>query len=95
MFGTAAILAGGKSSRMGFDKQMLMEDGKRLLEKVIENGNVLIERRDLEEIRSYCAEQLETLWDEVKRFENPHKYYVDLSPQMYEMKVGLLEKLNF
>lgn len=36
MFGTAAILAGGKSSRMGFDKQMLMEDGKRLLEKVIE-----------------------------------------------------------
>ena len=66
-----------------------------LLEKVIENGNVLIERRDLEEIRNYCAEQLETLWDEVKRFENPHKYYVDLSPQMYEMKVGLLEKLNF
>ena len=36
MFGTAAILAGGKSSRMGFDKQMLMEDGRRLLEKVIE-----------------------------------------------------------
>lgn len=35
MFGTAAILAGGKSSRMGFDKQMLMDDGKRLLEKII------------------------------------------------------------
>jgi len=65
-----------------------------LLEKVIENGEVLIERRDLEEIRQYCADQMETLWDEVKRFENPHRYYVDLSQQMYDMKVGLLEKLN-
>lgn len=36
LFGTAAILAGGKSSRMGFDKQMLMDDGRRLVEKVIE-----------------------------------------------------------
>ena len=36
LFGTAAILAGGKSSRMGFDKQMLMDEGRRLVEKVIE-----------------------------------------------------------
>ena len=44
----------------------------------------------LEEIRSYCAEQLDTLWPEVKRFENPHGYYVDLSDRLWDIRHDLL-----
>ena len=34
LFATAAILAGGKSSRMGFDKQLLTDNNRRILETV-------------------------------------------------------------
>ena len=46
----------------------------------------------LEEIRRYCEEQVETLWDEVKRFDYPHNYYVDLSKKLWDIKYHLLEK---
>ena len=42
------------------------------------------------EIRAYCAEQTDKLWDEVKRFENPHAYYVDLSRKLWEIKQNML-----
>lgn len=54
------------------------------------NGKQVYELPDIEKIRSYCAEQLDTLWDEIKRFENPHKYYVDLSEKLWKIKNGLL-----
>ena len=44
----------------------------------------------LEEIRRYCAEQVDALWDEVKRFDNPHGYYVDLSQKLWDIKYALL-----
>ena len=40
---------------------------------------------------SYCREQVDTLWDEVKRFDNPHTYYVDLSQKLWEIKYRLLK----
>lgn len=43
-----------------------------------------------EEIKRYCGEQLELQWDEVKRFENPHNYYVDLSKKLWDIKHELL-----
>lgn len=43
------------------------------------------------EIQSFCAQQLGTLWSEVRRFENPHKYYVDLSRRLWDIKYKLLD----
>ena len=48
----------------------------------------------LEEIQKYCAEQVDTLWDEVKRFDNPHTYYVDLSQKLWDIKTRLLNEKN-
>ena len=48
----------------------------------------------IEEIKKYCAEQVDTLWDEVKRFDNPHNYYVDLSQKLYDIKAELLNEKN-
>ena len=65
---------------------------KPLLEKIFENGAFIGERRSLEEIRRYCAEQVGTLWDEVTRFENPHGYYVDLSQKLWFEKNAMLSQ---
>lgn len=42
------------------------------------------------EIQAYCRAQVDTLWDTVKRFENPHTYYVDLSQKLFDIKQDLL-----
>ncbi len=63
-----------------------------LRNKIFENGMCLYNERTLEDIKKYCLEQVDTLWDEVKRFENPHTYYVDLSQKLWDEKERLLEK---
>ena len=45
----------------------------------------------IDEIRAFCAESLDTLWSEVMRFENPHKYYVDMSQKLWALREKLLE----
>ncbi|MBQ5658905.1 MAG: hypothetical protein IIV02_05200, partial [Peptococcaceae bacterium] len=42
--------------------------------------------------QQFCKEQIDTLWDEMLRFENPHKYYVDLSQNLWDLKHALLQK---
>lgn len=64
---------------------------KKILVQVFEKGKCVYSRPSLEEIRAYCKDQVDHLWDEVKRFENPHKFYVDLSPKLWEIKQRLLE----
>lgn len=67
---------------------------KRLLIKIFDKGTSVYESPKLSEIKSYCKEQTDTLWDEIKRFENPHKYYVDLSRPLWEMKERLLQEYS-
>jgi len=65
---------------------------KELQVQVFKAGELVYELPSLTEIRRYCLEQVDTLWEEVKRFDNPHKYYVDLSQKLWDVKHGLLEK---
>lgn len=65
---------------------------KEMLVKYIENGKLTVKLPDVNEIRDYCKAQLDTLWDEVTRFENPHTYYVDLSQKLWDIKNSLLNK---
>ena len=57
---------------------------------VFRNGQLVYRRPGLKEIQNYCRAQVDTLWDEVKRFENPHNYYVDLSQKLWDIKQALL-----
>ena len=63
---------------------------KELMVPIFKNGKLVYDMPDLVSIRKHCAEQLDTLWPEVKRFSNPHHYYVDLSRKLWETKQDLL-----
>ena len=65
---------------------------KELMIPIFQNGELVYECPDLQTIRAYCLEQVDTLWDEVKRFENPHNYYVDLSKKLWDIKFDLLRE---
>ena len=63
---------------------------KELLVPIFKNGECVYKSPSIHEIRDYCKAQIMTLWDEVKRFENPHRYYVDLSRKLWDIKQELL-----
>lgn len=65
---------------------------RKLQVPVFIDGECVYELPSLEDIRKYCAEQLATLWNEVKRFSYPHQYYVDLSKALWDCKNELIEK---
>ena len=75
-------------------KRKTMENflARELLVPIFEKGELVYDLPSLEEIRAYCAAQVATLWTEVKRFENPHGYYVDLSEKLMALKDRLLEE---
>ena len=63
-----------------------------LMVKIFNNGRCCYKSPDISEIHKYCKDQVDTLWAEVKRFENPHNYYVDLSPKLWDIKDKLIIK---
>ena len=67
---------------------------EKLMVPLFEKGKCVYEYPDVHELKQYCTDQISKLWEEVKRFENPHKYYVDLSPKLWKMKEELLERYS-
>lgn len=67
---------------------------RKLLVPIFKGGKKVYEEPSLKELRDYCLRQTDTLWDEVKRFENPHKYYVDLSKNLWAERNSLIEKFK-
>lgn len=65
---------------------------KELQIPIFEKGKCVYESPDLQTIQQFCKAQIDTLWDEMLRFENPHKYYVDLSQALWDLKHALLQK---
>ena len=64
---------------------------KELQVPIFRSGELVYKLPTLDEIRDYCREQVDTLWDEVKRFDNPHAYYVDLSQKLWDIRNDLLQ----
>ena len=65
---------------------------KELQVPIFKNGELVYRLPNINEIRDYCMEQVDSLWDEVKRFDNPHTYYVDLSQKLWDIKYQLLKQ---
>lgn len=67
---------------------------RQLLQPLFINGKRVYEYQDINDIKKYCLDQVDTLWDEVTRFENPHNYYVDLSQRLWDVKNDLIEQYS-
>ena len=73
-------------------KRKTMENFRayEMMVPIFKNGELVYKLPTLREIKTYCAYQVSTLWPEVKRFDYPHQYYVDLSPKLMELKDKML-----
>lgn len=67
---------------------------RELLVPVFKNGECCYTSPKVMDIRTYCQEEQNTLWDETRRLVNPHKVYVDLSNKLYDIKISLLDQMS-
>lgn len=65
---------------------------KNLRVQIFKGGECVYQSPSIDEIRDYCKAQIDTLWEEILRFENPHEFYVDLSKELWELKQKLIEE---
>ncbi len=73
-------------------KRKVLDDytATELLVPIFKNGRLVYDLPTIEEIRAHCAEEIEGMWDEVRRFTNPHNYYVDLSEKLWQIKHDMI-----
>jgi len=74
------------------EKTLTDFQAKELQVPIFLGGKQVYQLPELQEIKDYCARQMDTLWDEVKRFDNPQTYYVDLSQKLWDIKYQLLKR---
>ncbi len=69
-------------------------EAKELMVPIFEKGKCVYDSPNLDEIRDYCRDSIDKIWDEVRRFENPHEYYVDMSQKLWDIRYNLLSGHN-
>jgi nicotinate phosphoribosyltransferase len=74
-------------------KHLTNVNARPMLEQIYKNGKRVYDSPPLGEIKQYCQDAVGTLWDEVLRFEYPHKYYVDLSQKLWNVRDRLLNEV--
>ena len=65
-----------------------------LLVPIFLKGELVYDKPSMQDIVDYSKREIDTLWEELLRFERPHKYYVDLSKELWDLKTSLLEKFS-
>lgn len=65
---------------------------EKLHQRIYDKGQLVYEKPSLDQIRSLCKKDVDSLWDEIKRFEYPHQYKMDLSQKVWDLKYSLLER---
>ena len=73
-------------------KRVYNYTARPLQETIFKDGQLVYQLPTLQEIQDYCKKEVDALWDEVKRFDNPHTYYVDLSQKLWDIKYQLLRE---
>ena len=78
----------------GTYKRTVIENARvrEMLQLVMKDGKLVVELPTLNEIKKYLQLELKTLYSEIKRFDNPHVYYVDLSQKLWNLKNDLILK---
>ena len=72
-------------------KKLSNFEARELLVPIFEKGKLVYASPDVKDIRAYCLRNISEMWEEILRFENPHRYYVDLSVPLWELKSRMLE----
>ena len=68
---------------------------KNIRVRIFDKGKKVYDSPSVDDIRDYCREQIDTLWDVMLRFDNPQEYYVDLSQGLYDMKRELINEFTY
>lgn len=67
---------------------------RELMAPIFKNGECCYTSPKVMDIRAYCQEEQNTLWEETRRLVNPHRVHVDLSSKLYDVKIALLDQMG-